>query len=91
VKEEGEEHHPITAWGLRDPFGARELDGVTAGDEVVRPGLLQLLLHEGRGHLASCGVCCFSLGHVVFRHQVLHAHLQIRTWGLCMRGTGCKD
>jgi hypothetical protein len=26
AEEEGEEHHPITAWGLRDPLGTWELD-----------------------------------------------------------------
>jgi hypothetical protein len=53
AEEEGKEHYPITARGLRDPLGARELDGVTTGDEAVCPGLLHLLLHDGRGHPAS--------------------------------------
>jgi hypothetical protein len=44
MKEEGEEYHPITAWGLRDPLGAGEFDGVVAGDEAVHFGLLHLLL-----------------------------------------------
>jgi hypothetical protein len=31
AEEEGDEHHPITARGLRDPLGAWELDGVCWG------------------------------------------------------------
>jgi hypothetical protein len=75
TEEEGEEHHLITAWGLRDPLGAWELDGVTARDEAIRPGLLHLLLHDGRGHPASHEICCFFLGHVVLHREVLHTHL----------------
>jgi hypothetical protein len=40
AEEEGEKHHPIAARGLGDPFGARELDGVVAGDETIRLGLV---------------------------------------------------
>jgi hypothetical protein len=76
AEEEGKEHHPITARGLRDPLGAGELDGVTAGDEAVRPGLLHLLLQDGRGYPASRGGRCLSLGHGVLSCEVLHAHLQ---------------
>jgi hypothetical protein len=71
VEEEGKEHHPITARGLRDLLGARELDGVAAGDEAVRPGLLHLLLHDDRGHPASRGGCCLSLSHGVLGRKVL--------------------
>jgi hypothetical protein len=34
AEEEGKEHYPITARGLRDPLGAGELNGVAAGDEA---------------------------------------------------------
>jgi hypothetical protein len=44
VQEKGKEHHPITARGLRDPLGARELNGVIARDDAVYLGLLHLLL-----------------------------------------------
>jgi hypothetical protein len=30
AEEEGKEHYSITAWGLRDPLSAGELNGVTA-------------------------------------------------------------
>jgi hypothetical protein len=34
AEEEGKEHYPITARGLRDPLGTGELNGVAAGDEA---------------------------------------------------------
>jgi hypothetical protein len=67
AEEEAKEHYPITARGLQDPLGARELDGVIVGDEAVRPGLLHLLIRDGRGHPAGRRVP-FSLGHGVFGH-----------------------
>jgi hypothetical protein len=85
AEEEGKEHYPITARGLRDPLGAREFDRVAAGDEAVRPGLLHLLLRDGRGHPAGRRGR-LSLGHGVLGRQVLHAHLSIRAWGLCTKG-----
>jgi hypothetical protein len=39
AEKEGEEHHPVAAQGLGDPFGAREDDGVVVGDETVHLGL----------------------------------------------------
>jgi hypothetical protein len=72
AEEEGKEHYPITARGLRDPLGAREFDGVAARDEAIRPGLFHLLLRDGRGHLAGRRVR-FSLGHGVLGRQVLYA------------------
>jgi hypothetical protein len=75
TEEEGKEHHPINARGLRDPLGAGKLDGVVAGAEAVCLGLLHLLLQDGRRHPASRGVRCLSLGHLVLRCKVLHAHL----------------
>jgi hypothetical protein len=77
AEEEGEEHHPITARGLRDPLSAWKLDGILAGDEAVRPRLLHLLLLDIRLHPVSRGVCRFSLGHDVLRRKVLHAHLNL--------------
>jgi hypothetical protein len=53
TEEEVKEHYPITAWGLRDPLGARELDGVVVGDEAVRPGLIHLLLLDSRTYKAG--------------------------------------
>jgi hypothetical protein len=51
AKAESKEHYPITARGLRDSFSARKFDGrILGGDEVVRPGLLHLLLRDGRVH-----------------------------------------
>jgi hypothetical protein len=90
AEEKGKEHYPITARGLRHPLGAGELNGVAARDEAVRPGLLHLLLRDGRGHLASHGGC-LSLGHGVLGRKVLHAHLLNRAWGLCTRGEGSRD
>jgi hypothetical protein len=74
AEEEGEEHHPITARGLRDPLSAWKFDGVFAGDEAVRPRLLHLPLLDSRSHPVGHGVCQFSLGHDVFRCKVLLAH-----------------
>jgi hypothetical protein len=66
AEEEGEEHHPIAAQGLGDRFGARELDGVTAGYETIRLGLLQLLLHEGRGTQLVTEFVAFPLAILFF-------------------------
>jgi hypothetical protein len=88
AEEEGKEHYPITARGLRDPFSAVELNGIAARDEAVRPGLLYLLLRDGRAYLASRGGC---LGHGVLGRKVLHAHLPIHAWGLSTRGEGNRD
>jgi hypothetical protein len=90
TQEEGKEHHSITAGGLRDPLAIGELNGVNAGDEAVCPGLLHLLLRDGGGHLASRRGG-FSLGHGVLGRKVLHAHLPIHAWGLCMRREGNRD
>jgi hypothetical protein len=75
AEKEGEEHHPITARGLRDPLGAWKLDGVLGGDEAVRPSFLHLLLLDSRTHPVGHGVRSVSLGHDVLRGKVLHAHL----------------
>jgi hypothetical protein len=75
VEKEGEKYHPITARGLRDPLGAGEFDGVVARDEAIRFGLLHLLLQDSRRHPAGRRVRCLSLGYLVLRRKVLHAHL----------------
>jgi hypothetical protein len=64
TEEESEEHYPITTRGLRDTLCAWKLDRILGGDEAVRPGLLHLLLRDGRFHLAGRSVG-FSLGHGV--------------------------
>jgi hypothetical protein len=76
AEKEREEHHPIAARGLGDPFGGRKHDGVIVGDETVCLGLGQILLLESRGHPARCGVRRFTLGHLVLLCQVLHTHPQ---------------
>jgi hypothetical protein len=53
AEEESEEHYPITTRGLRDPFSAWKLDRILGKEEAVHPGLLHLLLHDGRGHPAG--------------------------------------
>jgi hypothetical protein len=53
AKEKSEEHYPITARGLRDPFSAGEPDGVFGGDEAVRHSLLHLILGDGGAHPAG--------------------------------------
>jgi hypothetical protein len=70
TEEISEEHYPITARGLRDPFSTGEFDGVLGGDEAVRCSLLHLLLGDGRAYPAGGRV----LGHGALRGQVLHAH-----------------
>jgi hypothetical protein len=74
VEKESEEHHLVATRELGDPLGDREDDGVLVGNETVRLGLVLLLLHESRGHPAHCGVCRFTLGHLVLLRQVLHTH-----------------
>jgi hypothetical protein len=53
AEKEGKEHYPITARRLRDPLSAWKLDRILGGDEAVRPGLLHLLLRDGRCHPAG--------------------------------------
>jgi hypothetical protein len=53
AEEKGKEHYPITARGLRDLLGAWKLDRILVGDEAVRPGLLHLLLRDGRAYPAG--------------------------------------
>jgi hypothetical protein len=53
AEEEGKEHYPITARGLRDSFSAWKLDGILGGDKAVRLGLLHLLLRDGGAHPAG--------------------------------------
>jgi hypothetical protein len=74
AEKESEEHHPVAVWGLGDPFGAREDDGVIVGDETVCLGLDQIFLLESKGHPSRCGVRRFTLGHLVLLCQVLHTH-----------------
>jgi hypothetical protein len=76
MEKEGEEHHPITARGLRDPLGAWKLDGVLGRDEAIRSSLLHLPLLDSRAHPIGCGVRILFLGHDILRCKMLHAHLQ---------------
>jgi hypothetical protein len=70
AKEESEEHYPITARGLRDPFSTGELDGVLGGDEAVCRSFLHLLFGDGGVYPAGGRV----LDHDALRRQVLHTH-----------------
>jgi hypothetical protein len=70
AEEKSEEHYPITARGLRDPFGTGEFDGVLGGDKAIRHSLFHLLLGDGGAYLAGGRV----LGHGALRGQVLHVH-----------------
>jgi hypothetical protein len=75
AEKEGEEHHPITARGLRDPLGAWKLAGVLGGDEAVRSSLLHLPLLDSRAHPIGRRVRILSLGHDILGRKVLHTHL----------------
>jgi hypothetical protein len=70
----GKEHHPKTIPGFGDPLSAGEDNFVVVGDEAIRLGLLQLLLHKGRRYPAHCGV--LPLGHLVLLRLMLHTHLR---------------
>jgi hypothetical protein len=70
AEKERKEHYPVTARGLRDPFSAREFDGILGGDEAVRRGLLHLLLCDGGAHPVSGR----SLGHDALPGQMFHTH-----------------
>jgi hypothetical protein len=74
AKEKGEEHHPKTISGLGDPFSAWEYNLVIVGDEAIRSGFLQILLHKDRRYPAGRGV--HPLGHLVLLRLMLHAHLR---------------
>jgi hypothetical protein len=62
AEKESKEHYPKATWGLRDPLSTGKPDGIRARDEVVRLGLLQLLLGDDRAHPAGGRGC---LGHGV--------------------------
>jgi hypothetical protein len=70
AEEKSEEHYPITARGLRDPFSTGEFDGVLGGDEAVRRSLFYFLLGDVGAYPAGGRV----LGHGALRGQVLHTH-----------------
>jgi hypothetical protein len=55
AQEKGKKLHPKAAFGLGDPFGAREDDLIAIGDEAISVGLVQILLRENRRHPAGCG------------------------------------
>jgi hypothetical protein len=74
VQEKGEEHHPKTISRLGDPFSAWEDNLVVIGDEAIRSGLVQILLHKDRRYPAGRGV--HPLSHLVFLRLMLHAHLR---------------
>jgi hypothetical protein len=40
AEKERKKHHPIATRGLGDPFGARKLDRIAAGDETICLGLV---------------------------------------------------
>jgi hypothetical protein len=52
AKKESEKHHPEAARGLGDPLGGGEGNGILVENETVCFGLVQLFLHESRGHPA---------------------------------------
>jgi hypothetical protein len=85
-EEKSKEHYPITARGLRDPFGAGEDDGILGGDEAVRLGFLHLLLQDGGANPAGGR----GLGHGALRGQVLHAHPIRSALGGSERGKDAK-
>jgi hypothetical protein len=76
AEKKGEEHHQITARGLRNPLGAWKLDGVLGGYEAIGLSLLHLPLLYSRVHPIGREVHILSLGHDVLGSKVLHAHLQ---------------
>jgi hypothetical protein len=78
TEEEREEHYPITAQGLRDPFSTWKLNGILGGDEAVRPGFFHILLRDGGVHPAGGGR---GLGHGVLGGLMFHAHLMRRVRG----------
>jgi hypothetical protein len=87
-EEKSKEYYPVTARGLRDPFGAGEDDGVFGGNEAVRLGLLHLLLGDGGANPA--GGRGFS--HSALGGQMLHSHsAQKCARGLSKRGRSRRD
>jgi hypothetical protein len=76
MEEEGKEHYPITARGLRDPLGAGKFDGVLGGEETILPSHLHLFILDRKAHPIGCGVRILALGHNdILGCAVLHAHL----------------
>jgi hypothetical protein len=88
AEEKSEEHYPITARGLRDPFGAGELDGIFGRDEAVRRGFLHFLLGDGGANPVGGR----GLGHSALGGQMLHSHsAQKCARGLSKRGRDRRD
>jgi hypothetical protein len=85
---ENKEHYPVTARGLRDPFGAGKLDGIFGRDEAVHRGFLHLLLGDGGANPLGGR----RLGHSALGGQMLHEHsAQKCARGLRKRGRGRGD
>jgi hypothetical protein len=88
TEEESEEHYPITARGLRDPFSTWKSNGILGGDEAIRLGFFHVLLRDGGAHPAGGGR---GLGHGVLGGQMFHAHLMRRARGGYARGKEAEE
>jgi hypothetical protein len=74
TQKEGEEHHPIAAWGLGDAFGAGE-DNLLPSDEKSFPlSFNQIGFFEFRRDPAGRWVPAFFLRHWFFVRDSLHGH-----------------
>jgi hypothetical protein len=90
TQEKIKEHHPKATWGLGDAVSARENNLIITRDEAISLDLLQILLLELQGHLASHGIPSLPLGHLVFLRQMLHKHLRFAHGG-CAGGQKCTE
>jgi hypothetical protein len=75
MQKEGEEHHPIAAWGLGDAFGAGEDDLIPSVEKSFFLGLGQIGLLELRWHLAGHRISALLLRHLVLVTDSLDGHL----------------
>jgi hypothetical protein len=74
MQKESKKHHPITARGLGDAFGAGE-DGLLPSDEERFPlSLGQIRFFEFRGHPAGRRILALLLRHLFLVRNSLYGH-----------------
>jgi hypothetical protein len=74
TQKESKKHHPITAQGLGDAFGAGEDDLLPSDEEPIPLSLGQIGFLEFRGHPAGRNVPALLLCHLFLVRNSLYGH-----------------
>jgi hypothetical protein len=74
TEKEGKKHHPITARGLGEAFGAREDDLLPSDKEPLPLRFGQIRFIKFRGNPAGRHIPALLLRHLFFVHNLLFGH-----------------